>query len=211
MREILGTIQSLLSACEGNYYDAYFIICKEYLKKASAPAEIIRTLLQFEKNPNNQKAIYENITKEEFDKIVQRYKPLIKDLIRLWEIENPTEDQFYSKVYSTIFNSALFPDDARSQAVFLSILSDAFPDIPYYRAENVLLMADNQYKEAVERLEKSLMKAIHMYFRPFQSKTEQASQLWKIASEIESTDDQIVYWSVVLNMKEDLKSDPSKD
>ena len=72
-------------------------------------------------------------------------------------------------------------------------------------------MPDNQYKEAVERLEKSLTKAIHMYFRPFQSKTEQASQLWKIASEIESTDDQIVFWSVILNMKEDLKSDPSKD
>lgn len=211
MRELLDAIQSLLSTWEGNYYDAYFKICKEYLKKASSPAEIIRALLQFEKKSNNQEIIYENITKEAFGKIVQLYKPLIKDLIRLWEIENPTEDQFYFKVYTTIFSSPLFPDDARSQAVFLSILSDAFPDIPYYRAENVLLMPDNQYKEAVERLEKSLTKAIHMYFRPFQSKTEQASQLWKIASEIESTDDQIVFWSVILNMKEDLKSDPSKD
>ena len=202
-------IRTLLTTWKDNYFDAYFIICEQYLKQAELPAKVICESLQFEGKSDNRDVDFKNITKEEFGSIARTYASLINDLIVLWESKNPTEEQFYDKIYNTIFNSDLFPSDSKSQAVFLVLLTETYPAIPYYRAEEVLIMPEDEYKTAVKRLEPWLTRTLHMYFRPFPSKTERVSQLYRIASEIESKEDQIVYWSVVLNLKKELKSDTS--
>lgn len=61
-------------------------------------------------------------------------------------------------------------------------------------------MSNQEYREAIERIDSSIRKAVYMLNRDFASRTEEASQIFEIMSDLENKKDQIVFLAVIINL-----------
>ena len=114
--------------------------------------------------------------------------------------ENLPVEEFYEKLYTQIFSSELFPDDEHVKTVLLRFLAGELPILPYFQASDLLSMTDKDYQAAAERVNDQVTQAVHMLNRNFSSRTEEASQLYRLATEIPSKEDQTMYWSIMVTI-----------
>ena len=128
------------------------------------------------------------------------YFPLLKAYIHSLMLNNLTEEEFYQKLYNTVFQSEIFPQDEKKQAILLCFLSEETPRIPYFQAMNLLKMTSDEYKEAIQHLKPQIEKAIDILNRSFKSRTEEASQIYEIMSSLKTRSDKIVFLAVYTNI-----------
>lgn len=114
--------------------------------------------------------------------------------------ENLTVEEFYEKLYTQVFSSEQFPDDEHVKIVLLRFLAGELPILLYFQASDLLSMTDKDYQAAAERVNDQVTQAVHMLNRNFSSRTEEASQLYRRATEIPSKEDQTVYWSIMVTI-----------
>ena len=132
--------------------------------------------------------------------IEKTYKRIITDLVWIVVDKNLPINDFYNTIYSEIFKNSFYPQDINSKSVYIKILSEDIPILPYYFADSLVKMTDNEYKENIDRIKPSIQKAIHMLNRHFDSYTEIASELIAIQNKLEGdSTNEIVYWATVLS------------
>lgn len=197
MENMVKIINSKCEHATGNIYDIYYALYKDCLSQHNHPAAILQKLLEevqhykFEDDQN-----YSFITKSEIDETGYLYFDLLKSYVRSLVLQNLNEQEFYEQLYSILFQSSIFPKDEKKQSILLCYLAEKLPEIPYFHADNLLEMSDNEYKKTLQRLKPQIDKMLSVLKRDFKSRTEAASQIYEILSSLEDRNDKIVFLSV---------------
>lgn len=198
----IAKVDDILENAKGNPLDVYATLYREYLLGSKKPSAVLRQILQFYAHPVGSKDddTPEVMSSEQEQEIRWNYCRLAREVVRVLARENLPVEKFYEKLYTQIFSSELFPDNEYVKIVLLRFLAAELPILPYFQASDLLSMTDENYHAAAERVDDQVVQAIHMLNRNFDSRTEEASQLCRLAVEIENEEDQIVYWSIVVAM-----------
>lgn len=181
----------------GNKYDIYYALYKDCLLEQEQPEGVLGGMLievqscEFEEKGEGtyiNTAVVKNVRKRYFD--------LLKAYVRMIAHENYEEDEFYKKLYWGVFESGIFPAKEKEKAVLLYLLAEEIPEIPYFYATNLLQMSNEEYKEAVQRIKPQIDRAIDVLNRHFATRTEEASQIYEIMSQMDAREDRIVFLSM---------------
>ena len=203
MKNIENLIHEKCANATGNIYDIYYALYMDFLSedKTNHPSSVLQKLLEkvsqheFE-DDNNSKYISE----EDIEENQHRYLELLSAYIHSIILDNLPESEFYSKIYNVIFQSDLFPQSKKSQAIMLYFLAERIPGIPYFQAVNLLKMPSDEYKAAIQRLNPQIRKIINIYNRRFSTRTEEASQIYEIMDSLTDKNDKIVLLAIYTNI-----------
>lgn len=202
----------ILQTAQGHPLDICRTLYQECLSVTENPAEVLQQMGQSLDGIVAEEDVSPiGITEGKISRFEQDYYKSLHEIISLLARKNLKTEEFYQKLYDCLFVSGLFPDGEDDKIMILYLLMKKIPYIPYYQAEDLLIMDNQNYRNAVERLKPQYCKAIHMLIRDFRSRTEEASQLCKIAATISNQDDQIVYWSLVLAVYMKLAMNKNED
>lgn len=197
---ILDQIDRILKNAQGNTLDICYTLYSEYMSQSENPSEILQHILQCDISIGTKDAPSVKVSDEVKNRISKSYYKLLHEIVRLTMSENDPVDEFYKKLHEQVFVSSLFPKEDAERAVILWLFIEKIPEIPYYQAVNLLKRSDEDYQEAIGRLMPQLHQAVHMLNRHFGTRTEETSQLVRIASEIQDDADRIIYWSALISM-----------
>ena len=212
MKQIMNDqITAILENAKGNTLDVCYTLYCEYLAEAEDPSEVLQLNLQHGKTIGTADAPSEFIKDELRDEVSKKYYGLLHETVRLIMNENLPVNDFYGKLYDCTFMSPLFPEKKEPRAVLLWLLVDKISEVPYFQAVDLLENSNEEYREAIGRIDPQIRKAIHMLNRHFTSRTEEASQLYRISTEIEDEKDRIVYWSVLFSFFKSDEDDGGKE
>lgn len=191
----------LLETSSGNPLDIHFTLYKDFLSKSENPEKLLQIILEYTDeigNSNDDSPTL--ISEKEVSDFLFVYFDLISAITRNIVVQNLSVEDFYKKLYANIFVSDILPHHEKDQAILLYTLNEKIPGIPYHHAEDLVKMDDEQYNQIIDSIEEQLSLAVYMLNRRFRSKTEETSQLWKIAASLESKEQQIVFWAVIINI-----------
>lgn len=200
--DCIAKVDEILRTAQGNPLDIYAVLYREHLSVSTKPSAVLQQILQFSSQPigSGDDDAPELMNADQERKLKRDYFPLVKGIILLLVKKNLPPEEFYQNLYHRIFVSDLFPDDELVKIVLLRLLAEDFPEIPYFQAVGLLPMTNEDYQAAAERVDSQVIQALHMLNRNFDSRTEEASQLCRLATEILDPQDQIVYWAVVVSI-----------
>lgn len=192
--------ENIMKTAQGNTLDVYYTLYCECIRPSEKPWEVLEFILQSGFQTGTDDAPASIIKEGNRDKIRQSYYKLLREIVRVQMNNDIPVEEFYKNIYEQVFNSTLFPKEDAERAVLLWLLAERIPEIPYYQAIDPLKLTNEEYREAIMRVFQELQQAAHMLNRSFGSRTEETSQLVRIADGIEDKTDQIVYWSAVISM-----------
>lgn len=194
-------VNVILENAPGNKYDVYYILYKECVSTSETPYKTLMQILTYSKSigvEDDSEPI--NLSTEEIKDAEHKYIDLINEIVQVLVRENHSEDEFYKRLYEVVFNSSLLPQSINSQAIFTKILSENVRFIPYYQAKNLLQMTNDEYRDYLEKMKPYILEALHMLNRNFDTLTEIASQLYRVAENIEKKEDRIIFISAILGV-----------
>ncbi len=192
----------LLETSSGNPLDIHYTLYTEFLAKSETPDEILKIILEYSEDIGN---VDDDAPTCILEREVAEYSFVHLDLINAITQniidQNLSVEEFYKKLYNNLFVLDILPHGDKDQAILLYILtSQKIRGLPYYCAEDLLMMSDDEYKNIVDSIEEKISLAFYMLNRRFKSKTEEVSQLWNIASSLQSREEQIVFWAVIISI-----------
>lgn len=198
-------VDEILENARGNPLDIYAVLYREYLLSSEKPSAVLQHILQFCAHPvgSEDDDSPELMSNEQEWKIKRNYYRLAREIVWVLARENLPVEEFYEKLYVQIFSSELFPDDESIKIVLLKLLAEELSILPYFQASNLLPMTNENYQAALERVNGQVIQALHMLNRNFDSRTEEASQLCRLAAELPDKEDQTVYWAVLVSILKD--------
>lgn len=138
-------------------------------------------------------------SKNEIANIGLKYFHIIRDLVRILAEDNDCPEQFYQKLYSHIFESDLFKLSDREFGVVLFILSMQIQELPYFQANNLLEMDNDEFAGAVVEIGQQVAKGLYMANVRLHTYTEIASQLYDLAESFGDRKKAIVFLAAVLS------------
>lgn len=195
-------ILRLLETSSGNPLDIHYTLYTEFLAKSENPGKLLRIILEYSDDIGNVEddaptCISERDVVEYLSANIDLIAAITKNIID----QNLSVEEFYKKLYNNLFVLDILPHQDKDQSILLYTLSsNKVFGLPYYCAENLLKMSDEQYNKIIDSIEDKISLAVYMLNRRFDSKTEEISQLWNIASSLQSREEQIVFWAVIISV-----------
>lgn len=105
---------------------------------------------------------------------------------------------FYAALCTKLSDDTLLstPED---KAIFLALL---WMDqrIPYYKLDKGLIMSNEAYRSIINKIQESINKAIFILNVKLDYKTQRSSLLLDVANALESDDERVVFWAVLLDI-----------
>lgn len=189
----------IMKEAKGNSLDIYYTLFEEFLKDDDEPWTLLRSIMEFPGRIGNDDGASEKIPQQVENEVVQEYKDYLFKTVKLLVEPNDTVEEFYEKLWHTVFFSPTFPESAEKRAVILKLLTEDIPILPYYQAAGEIFMDNDAFSEHVLKLAPRIQEAIHMLNRHFPQKTAESSQIIRIGEGL-SKEDACVYWALVINM-----------
>ncbi|MBR5233111.1 MAG: hypothetical protein IKW03_02770 [Clostridia bacterium] len=195
-------LQRMLETASGNPLDIHLVLYRDFISQSETPEQVLRVILEYSSEIGNSEDDSPTlITEDEAFEYYFEYFELVNATLKTIIDKNLSVEDFYKKLYTNVFKLDLLPQDEKGQAVLLYLLSSKkIQGLPYYQATDLLEMDEELYKEIINRIEDKISLGVYMLDRKFKSKTEEISQLWKLASKLESREEQIVFWSVIIGI-----------
>jgi hypothetical protein len=198
--ENANSIQKILKEAQGNRTDIYLTLFREYVKPSDTPWMVLKSIVEYQDPVGTNDGSPSQIDPNEYQNTIRIYHKLLHETVRVIAQKNMPEDDFYICLYQNIFESKLFPEDDEVHAVFLEVLSEEIPELPYIQMQNLLKMGDEDFREITAKVTPQLNKAVYVLNRHLGSKTEETSQLWEIAQSLDGRNQQIVYWALIISL-----------
>lgn len=195
-------ISRLLETSSGNPLDIHYTLYTEFLIKSENPDKLLRLILEYPETIGSADDDAPTCMSErDVAEYLFVYFDLITAITKNIVDQNLSVDDFYKKLYNNLFVLDILPHQNKDQAILLyTLTSKKIFGIPYYCAENLLIMSDDQYNSIIDSIEDKISLAVYMLNRKFKSKTEEVSQLWNIASSLQTKEEQVVFWAVIINI-----------
>ena len=199
--ELLKKLQRTLETSDGNPLDIHYALYKDFINQSESPEQALRVVLEYPGEIGDSSDDTPSIiTDGEVSDYLFEYYELVKVMLRSIIDKNLSSEDFYKNVYTNIFKFELLPQNEKGQAILLYLLSSKkIPGLPYHQAENLLIMDEEHFREIIDRIDDKSKLGIYMLNRRFKSKTEEVSQLWEIANQLESREEQIVFWVIIIS------------
>ncbi len=195
-------IYRLLETASGNPLDIHFVLYKDFISQSETPEQVIKLILEYPSeigNPDDNSPTLvseDEVLEYQFD-----YFELVKVTLKNIIDKNLSIEEFYKKLYTNVFKLDLLPQDEKGQAILLYLLSSKkIPGLPYYQATDLLKMDEEHYGQIIDKIKNQISLGVYMLNRNFKSKTEEVSQLWNLASQLESREEQIVFWAIIISI-----------
>jgi len=191
-------IKAILENEESKVFERYIILYRKFLTENN------------QENYLTFKAIIEvsndvRLSEDESDesnpvirKIGNQYYMLLKELVSSIARLNLIPEEFYERLYKSIFQSNIFPERETDRGIILYFLALKINGLPYFQAKNPIILDDEKFKEIIKEIKPELDKAMYMIKDRFDSLTEMASQLSDIADSLKSKEKKSVFWACVL-------------
>ena len=199
---LIEKLHRMLETTSGNPLDIHFILYKDFISQSETPEQILKLILEYpneigNSDDNSPTLISEDeVLEYQFD-----YFDLVRVTLKSIIDKNLSVEEFYKKLYTNVFKLDLLPQDEKGQAILLYLLSSKkFLGLPYYQATGLLEMDEEHYGQIIEKIEDKISLGVYMLNRNFKSKTEEISQLWNLASQLESREEQIVFWAIIIGI-----------
>lgn len=201
MEKLEKKIETIFEEATADVYDVYYTLFTECLKGQENTGALLEKICreaitrEFEEHKNGLK-----IEEKDIKETKRYYYRLLKESVNTLIRQNLDVKEFYEKLYEAVFQSCIFPKDEKIQSILLCFLAEEVSGLPYFQAKNLLEMTTEEYKEVVDRLTPQINQAIDVLNRHFKSRTEEASQIYEILSQIEDREEKIVFLSVYTNI-----------
>lgn len=104
-----------------------------------------------------------------------KYEKLVDGIMNSLIASNLSENEYYQKLWDSIFKTPLFPDAFSKTYGLYSIIADG--RTPYYQLGIGLKMSNEEYKTICEKIDSDLEKVDFILSVKFSQKTERASLL----------------------------------
>lgn len=193
-------IQDILSSAPGHPLDIYHTLYTEFLKGSDHPGSVLREIIQYTGDVGSEDDAPSLMDMDDAKRISNRYTDLLSEISFALMADNPTEEDFYQKLYGHVFASELFPQDEQSQTVILYTISQLCVGLPYFQLIEPTKMSDEEYRERTTDLMPQIVWALHILNRRLNSRTEEASQICLAAESIPDRLNRIVFWSAVIGI-----------
>ena len=212
MNSSIEKVRLMMETWEDHPYDACKIIFDMISdEQIDEPWIIIKEVLSNPKAIGNKKAEPKEISRDELNRLSYRYRDYLTKLVEMLSMKDVEEDAFYQELYTLVFDSDIIPENRENRAFYLCELIYNVKLIPYYRTEDLVKFKDEEFKSLYDSLALQLDRAYHMCYRKFDTKSERVSQYWRLASELKTREEQIVFLTVVIEMEKDKEKKEEKN
>ena len=197
-KAVLEKVDAILQNAQGHVLDISLTLYSECIAPSKEPETVLQRILQYGAQVGTADAPPEYVSEKTVNRVGSIYYNLLHEMVCALMRENPPVDVFYKGLYEQVFASRWFPVEDEERAVLLGLLIEKIPELPYFQADGLLKRTNEEYQESLEHVWSQVIQAVHMINRRFDTRTEEASQLVRIAAEIKDETDRVVYWSALL-------------
>lgn len=134
------------------------------------------------------------ISQQELSELQHEYEPMVSGKLKNLIRRNVPEKDFYHELWSYIESDLAFPTRKSKIYAVFSIANDT--QIPYFRLEGGLKMAQGDFRELQRELRHNRQRLIFILTRDFSQKTERA---WHLLKELDTYEDE-AHRTVLLTM-----------
>lgn len=191
-----------LDKATANAFDVYFELYTKYFENGDEPEAALELILEYPKEIGDTKDKNpQNIKLSDKSRISVAFTELIcSTASRLAEL-NYTKQEFYKKLYETVFcsGSELFPQKKEEKVIALQILSERAMAVPYWQIDKVEKVSKEEFDQTISNLLPQIQEALCMLRRRFDTTFEMVSQLMRIADTITERKEQVIFWTVIVN------------
>ena len=167
-----------LETATGNATDVYYELYTEYIEKGDEPEEALKIILEY---PEEIGDIYDKnpirIVRQEESRLIPAFEEIISGVANRIAEKNPTKEDFYKKLYGTIFNSDsdLFPQSKEEKVIALKLLAESVKVVPYYQVKETEKISKEEFVESIELLRPKIQEAFYMLNRQFTTTPEETA------------------------------------
>ena len=194
-------IDTILTLAKGEQVNVCYAILK-IIERAPADnqAEVLRHAAEsFGSSESSEEIpIDAYITKDELEKLNERYAKLVNDMLAVLLDENPGEDEFYVQLWALVRNPILRDEKARAFALFWLLIDKR---LPYFHLLEGMRMANEDYGVANRRLRTARAKIRFILAREFDQKTQQADLVLKVIDAAAGSDRILLMGEVIFQLK----------
>lgn len=152
-------------------------------------------------NPDEVPEELFNVEEDEIDLPTQkRIREMESQIVKGLIFQDVSEEVFYEEIWKRISDTLLVSDSYQKSFFLLHMWLD--PRVPYYRLGLGVTMDKETYKECVQQVKLSYKKMLFAMSAGYPQKTQKVSILMKIAEEIPSQEQRIVFWALTLGRLE---------
>lgn len=199
MIEKKDSIIDTLKNAKGNSLDIYSDLYKRCVDNKENAPRILQEILEYPDEIGVDDNASRVVSKDHEDKFKKMYTQLLLDETEALVKENLPREEFYQKLWEKIFESDTAPDTDEKGAVCIKILNETVPWLPYYQAQGLIQMEDEEFGNRIQSITPCIQESIHMLNRRFEQKTEEASQFCRIIRSLDEKD-ATVYLATLLNI-----------
>lgn len=131
-------------------------------------------------------------------KLTNQYYVLLRELVNAIAKKNLIPEEFYERLFKSIFESSIFPDRESEKGILLYLLAQRINSLPYYQAKDPIVLEEEKFRDIIKEIKPQLDMALYMIRERFDSYTEAASQLTDIADSLKSREKKAVFWTCVM-------------
>lgn len=200
MKKAEDKLTKLLEAAKGNSTDIYYTVYEDFIKNGEQPWHNLQKIIEYAYDVGTDDKNSKRIDNKKINDIVKKHGYFLSELVRYFIVENVSEEDFYKKIYNTVFISDIFPKEDDVRVVLLQLLAKNIPGLPYFPLSNVMKMDDNEFREASKKMLPQLRKGMSVLNRGLETNTETISQLWPISKELQNDREKIIFFSAIVGL-----------
>lgn len=191
-------LSDMMAKKSGNSIDIYYTIYQEFFLHAENPSDLLKQVIEFPGNVGDDSLAPQKISQQTVSETIKQYQSFLTSSVDLLIKQNLPLDSFYENLWKVVFCSPTSPKDVESCAIILKSLKSN-PALPYFQAIDLLEMDNKEFTSRLEKLRPHITEAIHMFNRHFPQKTQESSQICRLAQSL-SFEDACVYWAAIINI-----------
>lgn len=191
-------LSDMMAEKSENSIDIYYTIYQEFFLHAENPSDLLKQVIEFPGSVGDDSLAPQKISQQTVSETIKQYQSFLTSSVDLLIKQNLPIDLFYDNLWKVIFCSPTSPKDAESCSIILEFLKNS-PLLPYFQAIDLLEMENNEFTSRLGKLRPRIAEAIHMLNRHFSQKTQESSQIYRLAQSL-SFEDACVYWAAIISI-----------
>lgn len=178
-----------LETVDGSIFEVCIEFYQRYLKdedNKDISMELVKHLITQDIRTNRSNTITVNESLDEYYLLVSKNDKLVDQAVNNLIEKRVSEEEFYSRIWSFIFENVLFETDKEKISLLISLVNNG--KIPYFQLnESIIEIEEEEYSEIAEQNIEMMKKAEFIMNLDYDAKTDTSSQLLAL---INSVDDE---------------------
>lgn len=202
MAKQIEAVRDFLQHVDGTVYAICETYYQRYLKDSPDSQENFRIFCEEINYIQSDKRLKLDVNGvvAEYERLYNEQKETVELIVNNLESKNESENEFYIQLWEQWRNETLFPTDEKRIAMLIQLVG--MDEIPYYQLSKVKEMSDKEYENRTNNIILQLKRAIYVINSKYTQKTQVATQLIEIESQITDEVDKVVFLAQIMGYYE---------